>query len=145
MSKAEQLRQAIEWVKAKAEQDQLAESWQQRLLQGPFEVYRQMGEKRLGKFVALHLRGLLERLEHQSSFEVEQIKQTYLTYLEKGLSMQELVGGVEIMHQALIKLAREELAAQPQVREVLLNRVSYIVNLLKTTIAAALIDFQSRS
>jgi hypothetical protein len=103
MSKPEQLRQANEWVKS--EQDQLAELWQQRLLQGPFEVYRQMGEKGLGKFVALHLRGLLERLEHQSSFEVEQIKQTYVTYLEKELSLQELVGGVEIIHQAYCQSA----------------------------------------
>ncbi len=142
MSKQELLRQGIEWFKA--EQNRVIELWQKSLLEGPFEVYRAMGEKRAGKFATLHVMGLLDRLEHQTGFEVEQIKQTYITYLEKGLTMQELVGGVEIQHDALVKLVQEELANQPQMQAIFLSRVGYIVNLLKATIAAAAIEYQSR-
>ena len=135
------LRQGVEWVKAR--QDELVEEWKQCLAAGPYRVYQQMPEKRLHNFAALHVRGLIERLEHQLNFEVEQIKQTYVVYLERGLTFEELVGGIDLQHQALTAKVQRELVNSPQITPLLLNRVNYIVSLLKATLAAALIEYQS--
>lgn len=142
LSKHELLQQGVAWVKA--EQDALISLWMKSLAEGRIEVYRNMSDKRRHNFAALHVMGLLDRLEQQTTFEVEQIKQTYITYMEKGITMAELVGGVDIQHEALIAKAQTELADRPQMKQILLNRVSYIVNLLKATIAAALIEYQTR-
>jgi hypothetical protein len=87
------------------------------------------------------LTDLIARLE-TNVFDNEAARQKMFEALKKGASVKSIEASVNIMVATIRRLAFQELAQQPAILEIVLNKTDYIATLIKANLGAALIEYE---
>ena len=130
--------QGLKWLKD--QRQNLIELYQNELPSIAF--YRQIEASLRHEFAASSIDRIIKRLEG-SGFNSNELKESLLIVLEKNPGLQSMLDASDKLVEIITRQARQQLQEQPKVVEVLLNKVQYLNQLSKATIASALIQFEA--
>jgi hypothetical protein len=85
------------------------------------------------------LQDLINRLE-DNTYDTQAATKKLSNALKKGATLASVVSVVELLNTVVSTRARQDLANQPEVLEVLLNKTNYFTTLLKSSLASAAIN-----
>ena len=85
------------------------------------------------------LQDLIKRLE-TNVYDAQGAVKKLSNALKKGATLASVVSVVELMNNVITTRANQDLADQPEVLEVLLNKTNYFTTLLKSSLAGAAIN-----
>jgi hypothetical protein len=130
--------QGLAWLKS--QRQHLIELYQDALPSIPF--YRQVEVKVRNDFATGSIDRIIKRLEG-TGFNTANLKDSLSVVLEQNPGLQPMLDAADKLEEIITGEVKKQLAGQPQVAEVLLNKVQYLNQLSKATIASALIQFES--
>ena len=85
------------------------------------------------------LQDLIKRLD-ANVYDAQGAVKKLSNALKKGATLASVVSVVELMNEIITTRASQDLAAQPEVLEILLNKTNYFTTLLKSSLAGAAIN-----
>lgn len=137
MLNQELVRQGLEWVKSQREQ--LTQFFYSELS----KTFPAIPEEQRREIANMQTQALIQRLEGVN-FNTGKLKNLFLDYLATGVSLQHLIAVAEFLQGRFAVKVQQELANKPQVCEALINKAGYVTQLLKATMAAALITYEGQ-
>ena len=106
--------------------------------------YSNLSPQQLHALAANNLDGLIRRL-NGASFDHVKMTALFVTIFKSGIALEDLVSGTDHLLGVFRAKAAQDLAlTQPQVYQALLDKVLYVGNLLKSTMAAAAIEVRTQ-
>ncbi len=137
-------RLGLEWLKP--QRDKLVERYNSKLTQLTISVSTSPGSAKilnlqLERLASLQVDGMIRRLEG-NPFLAEELKNVISQILEQGIGMEDLIRAADELFTILAVKIEHETTLPPQVAEVFLKKVEYIIHLIKSTIGAAIIYYQ---
>jgi hypothetical protein len=130
--------QGLAWLKA--QRQHLIGLYQDALPAIPF--YRQVEVKIRNDFATGSIDRIIKRLEG-TGFNTTNLKDSLSVVLEQNPGLQPMLDAADKLEEIITGEVKKHLAGQPQVAEVLINKVQYLNQLSKATIASALIQFEA--
>lgn len=131
------LGQGVEWLKANL--NKLTDDFVNGIEDLPEVPYQRLPGF-LRRMVAKDmLQDLIKRLDTNTYDSQAAIKKLN-NALKKGATLASVVSVVELMAQIIATRARQDMANQPEVLEVLLNKTDYFTTLLKSSLVGAAIN-----
>lgn len=85
------------------------------------------------------LQDLIKRLD-TNVYDAQGAVKKLSNALKKGATLASVVSVVELMNEIITTRASQDLSAQPEVLEILLNKTNYFTTLLKSSLAGAAIN-----
>lgn len=133
----ELIRQGLVWVKSQSEE--LTEFFNSELS----KAFPTIPPEQRREIAHMQTQALIHRMEG-INFNTGQLKNLFFDYLSAGVPLQRLISVAEFLQERFAFKVRQELAAKPQVCEALINKAGYVTQLLKATMASALISYEGQ-
>lgn len=132
--------QGLKWLKA--QRQTLIELYQNELPSIPF--YQQVEVGLRNEFAASSIDRIIKRLEG-FGFDTNELKASLSSVLEKGAGLQPMLDASDKLVEVITRQLKRQLNEphQQPVAEALLNKVQYLNQLSKATMASALIRYES--
>lgn len=130
--------QGLAWLKS--QRQYLIDLYQGVLPTIPF--YRQVEIQVRNEFATSSIDRIIRRLEG-TGFNTSNLKDSLFVVLELNPGLQPMLDAADKLEEIITREAKKQLAGQPQVIEVLLNKVQYLNQLSKATMASTLIQFEA--
>ena len=136
----EALQQGLNWLKA--EHKEIIRLSVRTLGLSNIEYYRTMTSEQRRVIATNNLDGMISRLEG-ISINTGLMKASFVALLRQGASLQVMLVGVDELMKVITNRADSGLAKQPIIQEALLQKASYYINLVKATMASAMIEYEA--
>lgn len=141
LSDAQLTRQGIDWLKAHREEflfltikgiNELR--WRRRL---------QMADEQIATVANRNVSDIIERLEGKK-LNSQELRDIFLSVLKNRGELESTILGLSQLNLTWSVKIRRDLAQQPEVAEVLIVKISYVISLLKSEVAAAIIEYEGQ-
>ena len=107
------------------------------------DYYQELGIDYRRNIPNMCVEALIDRMESRP-FPAERIKPHFIQRFEHGASLDEVTSRADLLLEAITSQINQKLTDRDPMKELLLNRSVYLVQLLKTVIASAYIEVGSK-
>ena len=129
---------AIEWLRL--HHDELIELWSIDQVSFPNHYFSEMTPERRRGIGEDHFKVLIECMEGKP-FPTDELKNTFIFMLgEQGADLTALSRAAGLFEKTLALKVAQSLTGQPEVKAFILQKISYLTNLIRVAMATATIE-----
>ncbi len=141
LSQQELMRQGIAWLRL--HYTEVLELYLRELSAIPSSYIRLMSNEKRHRLAVRNLDSLILRLEG-GTLPLDEFKNIFLQNLQQGARLPDLAITTDRLLYVVTTRAERDLAGYPDVYEALLKKAAYVNQLFKTSMSAALIEFEGQ-